>query len=71
MKTLGRNQLMLAVGSVLVIGAGALGVSLMGTEAAKMFLDFLDSFGRWTLTLLLGGSAAIKTAGAVAGVFKK
>jgi hypothetical protein len=63
MKTPGRNQLIVIVGSVIVIGSGAFAVMQLEPEQAKTFLDFLSDFGKWSIGFAVAGSAAIKVAG--------
>lgn len=64
---LGRNQLIVVLGSLVVIASGAAGFVWMQPDQAKEFASFVADFGKWSIGFVVVGSAAIKTAAAIKG----
>lgn len=61
----GRNQWIVIVGGLVVLGIGLGSLFWLDLDAAKEFLNFAGSFGWKVITGALGGSALIKAATAL------
>jgi hypothetical protein len=56
----GRNQFIIIVGSLIIVGAGAVCVANLEQAQAQMFLNFLADYGKWAIGFATVGSAGIK-----------
>ena len=65
MKPLGRNQVILIVGGITVLGVGFAASFFMPEPNLQPFLDFAGGFGKWVLGFASGFGALVKTAGAI------
>lgn len=67
MKLPGRNQTIMIIGGLIVIGAGFYAVQSMSVEQAKLFLDFVGPFGWKVIVGAITVSGGIKIAAALKG----